>query len=388
MSNLARSAMLARLSKLPQLPPELMDEGDEDEEAGDSIGALPSSMPPPSLNISRAKTRQPRTPNPAFTPLSASTYFAQAMQITLPTSKLDMRVYYTPPKPRNKDETGSILVCHHGAGFSALSFACFAKEVEKYTNGELGVFSIDARRHGKTTPIEGVSDEDLSLDVLVKDIAELLPTAFPDPSTAPTFFLVGHSMGGAVMVRVCPLLQDLKYRVGGVAVLDVVEGSALEALPLMPMILSSRPTGFDSIEESIEWHVTANQIRNPLSARVSVPSLVVPAPSDPNALRAHAFVWRTPLGTTGPYWESWFRGLSSSFLKSRTARLLVLAGTDRLDKELMIGQMQGKFQMEVVPGTGHMLHEDDPVRLAEIVGEFWRRNEGVGLKGIKKVGEV
>ena len=23
----------------------------------------------------------------------------------------------------------------------------------------------------------------------------------------------------------------------------------------------------------------------------------------------------------------------------------------------MIGQMQGKFQMEVVPGVGHMLHE-------------------------------
>ena len=41
----------------------------------------------------------------------------------------------------------------------------------------------------------------------------------------------------------------------------------------------------------------------------------------------------------------------------RTARLLVLAGTDRLDKELMIGQMQGKFQMAVVPGVGHMLQE-------------------------------
>ena len=67
---------------------------------------------------------------------------------------------------------------------------------------------------------------------------------------------------------------------------------------------------------------------------------------------------------------------------------MILAGTDRLDKELMIGQMQGKFQMEVVPGTGHMLHEDDPGRVAEIIGEFWRRNEGVSLRGIKKVGEA
>jgi hypothetical protein len=28
-----------------------------------------------------------------------------------------------------------------------------------------------------------------------------------------------------------------------------------------------------------------------------------------------------------------------------------------LDKELMIGHMQGKFQLVVVPGVGHMLHE-------------------------------
>jgi pimeloyl-ACP methyl ester carboxylesterase len=53
----------------------------------------------------------------------------------------------------------------------------------------------------------------------------------------------------------------------------------------------------------------------------------------------------------------WFTGLSSKFLAARTARLLVLAGTDRLDKELMIGQMQGKYQLVVVPGVGHMLHE-------------------------------
>lgn len=37
--------------------------------------------------------------------------------------------------------------------------------------------------------------------------------------------------------------------------------------------------------------------------------------------------------------------------------MLVLAGAERLDKELMIGQMQGKFQLEVLTGVGHMIHE-------------------------------
>lgn len=37
----------------------------------------------------------------------------------------------------------------------------------------------------------------------------------------------------------------------------------------------------------------------------------------------------------------WFTGLSQKFLNCRTAKLLLLAGTDRLDKDLLIGQMQG-----------------------------------------------
>lgn len=55
--------------------------------------------------------------------------------------------------------------------------------------------------------------------------------------------------------------------------------------------------------------------------------------------------------------SGWFEGLSTSFLAVKAARLLVLAGAERLDKELMIGQMQGKFQLEVVPNVGHILHE-------------------------------
>jgi len=36
--------------------------------------------------------------------------------------------------------------------------------------------------------------------------------------------LVGHSMGGSAIVRSCPKLLEKKYRIAGVAVLDVVEG--------------------------------------------------------------------------------------------------------------------------------------------------------------------
>ena len=75
--------MQARLSKLPQLPPELAGdgEGDEEEESADSIGALPSSsrsMPPPKYILPslmtkyyyntefglRKQDKQTNTPNP------------------------------------------------------------------------------------------------------------------------------------------------------------------------------------------------------------------------------------------------------------------------------------------------------------------------------------
>ena len=44
MSDLLRSAMHARISKLPQMPP-VGPDGDEDEEAADSLGSLPSMAP-------------------------------------------------------------------------------------------------------------------------------------------------------------------------------------------------------------------------------------------------------------------------------------------------------------------------------------------------------
>ena len=56
------------------------------------------------------------------------------------------------------------------------------------------------------------------------------------------------------------------------------------------------------------------------------------------------YIWRINLFKTEQYWQSWFENLSKLFLSAPTnGRLLLLAGIDRLDKDLTIGQMQGKF---------------------------------------------
>ena len=61
------------------------------------------------------------------------------------------------------------------------------------------------------------------------------------------------------------------------------------------------------------------------------------------------WVWRTPLERTQPFWAGWYRGLSEAFLKVPAPKVLMLAGTDRLDKPLMVGQMQGRFQLSLLP---------------------------------------
>jgi protein phosphatase methylesterase 1 len=59
------------------------------------------------------------------------------------------------------------------------------------------------------------------------------------------------------------------------------------------------------------------------------------------------WTWRTDLAATQPFWEGWFVGLSKKFLQARGGKLLLLAGTDRLDKELTIGQMQGTLSAQL-----------------------------------------
>lgn len=52
----------------------------------------------------------------------------------------------------------------------------------------------------------------------------------------------------------------------------------------------------------------------------------------------------------------------------------------------MIGQMQGKYQLQVFPEAGHFLHEDQPAKVAGVVAEFWRRNDRGVLVLPRKVG--
>ena len=48
---------------------------------------------------------------------------------------------------------------------------------------------------------------------------------------------------------------------------------------------------------------------------------------------------------------------------------------DRLDTALTVGQMQGKFQLSVMPTAGHAIHEDEPRKVAELIATFITRHK-------------
>jgi protein phosphatase methylesterase 1 len=230
-------------------------------------------------------------------------------------------------------------VTHHGAGSSGLSFAALTSEIRKRLPSA-GILSLDARDHGSTKITPEPEVLDLSLETLSADFLLVLEKTKTHMSwkEMPPLILIGHSLGGAVVTEVAKG-GKLGNSVLGYAVLDVVEGSAIDALQSMQTYLSTRPVGFPSLESGIEWHIRSRTIRNSISARTSVPALLV----HEDTRGSRPWVWRTDLAATQPFWEGWFVGLSKKFLEARGGKLLLLAGTDRLDKELTIGQMQGEL---------------------------------------------
>ncbi|KAL6470045.1 hypothetical protein MHYP_G00211640 [Metynnis hypsauchen] len=302
---------------------------------------------------------------------------------------------------------GPVLLLLHGGGHSALSWAVFTGVICSRINCR--VVAIDLRAHGDT---KVKNSEDLSAETMAKDVGKVVEALYGE--NPPPILMIGHSMGGAIAVHTAAANHVPSLL--GLCVIDVVEGTAMDALNSMQNFLRSRPKTFKSVENAIEWSVKSGQIRNIESARVSMTGQVkkceepLNSPGisksisegiieeeeedeeggesnhkrkkedDQEVKKESLYTWRIELSKTEKYWEGWFRGLSSLFLSCPVPKLLLLAGIDRLDKDLTIGQMQGKFQMQVLPQCGHAVHEDAPEKVADALATFMVRHKFTEFK--------
>ncbi|WIA30381.1 hypothetical protein OEZ86_000467 [Tetradesmus obliquus] len=265
--------------------------------------------------------------------------------------------------------SGAVVLCLHGGGYTGLTWSLVAKHLkDRYR-----VVAPDLRSHGETSTAD---DLDFSAETMMRDVVEVWKALFGSSSNSsssssrvPTL-LVGHSMGGALAVWAAATKEITGL--DGVVVIDVVEGTALAALPHMMGVLNSRPAMFQSVQAAAEWAVRSGICKNRELAGLSLPSQLQQAPAG-DAAAAGMLTWRTPLTASQPHWEGWYRGLSDTFLSLPVPKMLLLAGTDRLDKSLTIGQMQGKFQLVLMPTAGHAIQEDEPGKTAEHLQQFLHR---------------
>ncbi|KAK4136400.1 protein phosphatase methylesterase [Trichocladium antarcticum] len=366
---------------------------DDDSSSASSVSSTGTVIPSPGRALFARPQGVPR--GRSFEPIPWTTYFERELFLPAPDGSITYHAYLSSPAPPAGlgKPPGPLFVTHHGAGSSGLSFAVLGAEIRKRLPSA-GILSLDARGHGLTTTTTTSSSstashpaEDLTLPTLAADLAALLALtkAHMHWPALPPLILVGHSLGGAVVAELANTLSaraSTAMDLLGYAVLDVVEGSALDALQSMTAYLATRPAGFASLRDAVEWHVRSRTVRNGVSARVSVPGLLVEGGG------AWRWRWRTELAATQPFWEGWFRGLSGKFLGGRGGKMLLLAGTDRLDTELMIGQMQGKYALQVFPEAGHFIHEDLPEKTATVLVDFYRRNDRSALVLPPKVSEL
>ena len=234
---------------------------------------------------------------------------------------------------------GHVFVCLHGAGHSAMSFAALAAKLKVQST----VVAFDFRGHG----LHYCDNEtDLSQEILITDTLGVLEYA-RQRFEGRTIVIIGHSMGGSIAAKVAARIEteladsELHKAVLGLFVIDVVEGTAMDALPFMEAIVKGRPKHFPDLKSVIRYGIQSGQVKDRHSARVSMPAQVVEAVDE--ATGQKKYVWRTDLMASQQYWVEWFTGLTDTFLGLKVKKQLILAGSERMDKELTIAHMQGKF---------------------------------------------
>ncbi|KAK9525062.1 hypothetical protein VZT92_017405 [Zoarces viviparus] len=382
-----------------------------------------------------------------YSPVSWREYFDQMQDVSVgPPDNMDVyRIY-------RAGHDGPLLVLLHGGGHSSLSWAVFTSAITSRVTCR--ILAMDLRGHGDTLVRQS---GDFSTHAMSSDVANVIGACYGE--TPPPIVLIGHGVGGAIAVHTVNHML-LPTTVGLVAI-DVVEGSATEALHSIQNFHKERPKSFKSMDDAIEWSIKSGQIANLESARVSmvgqvkrcevekagpVTDVVTDPVTDPvtdvltnvvtgpvtdvltnvatgpvtnvatgpvtNVVTGpvtdavidvvverdeescdqscdkksdatevsvsegqSVYIWRIDLSKSEKYWDGWFRGTSNLFLACNLPKLLLLAGIDRLDRDLTIGQMQGKFMMQVLPPCGHAVQENRPEKVADAVASFLLRHK-------------
>ena len=279
-----------------------------------------------------------------------------------------------------------VVLLLHGANYSAVSFNLLVQKLSPVA----AVVAFDMRGHGGSddapplpptgapsaaAPQQLVADS----DALVRDCVAVVRAAIvPRYGGGAKVVLVGHSLGAALATHVAAAWEGVPRDGGGalpalagLVLIDAQEGTALAGLAALPDLLARMPHAWAAPEAAVEWVLSAGVLRLPASARATVPAHLEWLPAGGGGgvgWRAWPF-----MVSTGDAWRGGVEGTNARLLAAPCPKMLLLPDADRLDRELIVAQMQGKYALRLVAGVGHVMHEDAPDKVAEAILQFLSR---------------
>ncbi|KAI7863320.1 hypothetical protein BDF14DRAFT_1734281 [Spinellus fusiger] len=123
-----------------------------------------------------------RQENREYNETAWSDYFEECLEVEIAHDEV-FRVYVSA-----RHAPGPVMVLHHGAGSSALSFALMAQHLHALTQGMCAIVAYDARSHGHTrTPTHA---QDHTLACYSADMVQVIKALYKEQE--PQVLLIGH----------------------------------------------------------------------------------------------------------------------------------------------------------------------------------------------------
>ena len=265
------------------------------------------------------------------------------------------------------EPTGEPLVLVHGYLDIAQSWKPFVTSLQEKLEKSLWIIAPDCRGHGDSGRVGAggyyyFPDYVLDLDRVVRALG------------APQFKLIGHSMGGTISFLYAGAFPK---RVSRLVLIEGVgpPGMKFSDAPLRmeKWITEMHERGRHHFREYTSVEAGANQLRQ-TNPRLSDPLALELARAGMKQNEKGKWVWKfDPLHRTAAP-QPFYTEQALEFFRRIECPVLIVEGkasrqtqrTDRQERYVAIGS----HRRVIIDHAGHMVHQDNPVALAEVITSF------------------
>ena len=266
-----------------------------------------------------------------------------------------VRVIECPPAEAPADSSARPTLFVHGWGVSSYTYH---RNLRAVADAGVPVWAFDLKGHGYSD--KPVDPAEYTLDALAHHTLDVM-----DALGLERAVLVGHSMGGGIAVRVATSAPD---RVAGLVLLAPVGFGAVNLARLAEWLL---PKPLDTVLPYLAWRLATR-----VALALAYGSGARPSPRDvdeywaPTADPAFVRVMREVTRAV-----DWRPGRAEELSRVRCPAVVMFGTSDRIvrgDSAETYVRCLPEARLELVRGAGHVLPEEVPERVNEVIVESAR----------------